>query len=263
MTGCATATFPDAGARGSSTTYVVDSSGYHFSKPAIDYVRNVDGVAAPIAWGRYVVNRAGGSAESSGAREVTASEVASFRSARMRMIPIVAPNQKELAGSFDDGKTLASEAVSILSGVITGFGNPQVFQEVLVYLDVEGDTHPIAREFLEGWCAGIRAAKVGNVSFQPALYTNGGLGGKEVRQVIASNMEGCQLKGLWLANYLKKRDRPERWKNFAESKENNLPRIPDAIPIYLWQYFPSGKLDWNMVNPDLEANLKSLSLALW
>jgi hypothetical protein len=256
-------TFPEVSSRSASPAYVIDSSVYHFSAMTLAAVTAAHGDVAPGGWARYIINRAGVNPERTESREMTASEANLFRINKMRLVPIVAPDQGRLSGAFGDGYSLALETVAVLNGIIEGFGSKAAAQEVLVFLDVEGDRYPLSEPFLLGWCSGVRKGSTSRIVFLPAVYTNAGVSAGRVRQIIASAHHRCQLSGLWLASYLGTPEMPPKWRDMYQDMEQHLTPIPRDIPIYMWQYFGGPVVGWSMVNPDLLREFELRTLSLW
>jgi hypothetical protein len=242
---------------------MVDTSSYHFTASELSLITTQQTGSPPQAWGRYIINRAGKNPEMTGSRELTAAELYYLRQNKISLIPLVAPSQTDLAGSYADGVALAKEAVAVLTGSILGFRLNEVSMQVLVFLDVENDSHPLSTDYLVGWCKGLNEAATSTTRFLPAVYTNGGISAQGIRKTLVAANGQCSLRGLWLASYRQSTALPNTWRDMRRDNQKRLTPLPDDIPIYLWQFSPSRRTDWNVVNPDLVPQLRSRSIQLW
>lgn len=263
--GCTTVEFPRSSVETldlSSAAYSVDSSYAHVTTGLASEVNTRMSGAGPAAWGRYLINEAGSRSDRNGFKELTVSELAHLRQLSIPLLPIVAPRQGDLRGSVEDGQQLARRAGSILDVFASASRSGQ---QILVFLDVEGDASPVSPEFLTGWCKGISSYhSVVGATLLPAVYTNAGLAASGVRRVITSVHENCQIKALWLAHYRTSPALPDAWEDMYVDSKRRLPVLPESIPILLWQYYAGENepIDISMVNPAFRDSLVSQAMRL-
>lgn len=262
LSACRTVTFPELspaptfGQTGpepaSEFLYIVDSSYFHISDAALKAIVSEQQATSPKAWGRYLLNRAGGG----GAKDFTFAELAAAANARVALVPLIMPAQGDLKGNYAEGASLAVEAMGLVAALTKSERFIAPSGQVLVFLDIEGDSNPVSDDFLTGWCVSLRNYdRAGLPRMLPAIYTNAGAAAVDVRRALIRTESTCAIEGLWLANYARSAGlRPTAWQDMYIDTKKILPAIPPQIPIYLWQYSERGvqaKIDYSMVNPAL------------
>jgi hypothetical protein len=269
LAGCRTVSFPESSIEPldlQPKLYLVDSSYSHFHPSLADSVATLQQGSRPLAWGRYLINQAGSDSQKNSYKELTLAEVAELQRLRIPLVPIVAPNQRVLSGTRAAGQALATRSTSILESLLARAPPRDEGTGVLIFLDVEGDSHPISDEFLIGWCQTLSAYRSkSGFTFLPAIYTNAGLSATGVRKTIIRTSSTCPVKGLWLAQYTSSAAIPEVWKDMRTDTRRRLPPIPEDIPIYLWQYYPGSggaAVDYSLVNPDLATEFSRSMIVL-
>jgi hypothetical protein len=266
LSGCGTVVFKSAAVGPESAErqpYIVDSSYYHIGDRAASAAKIEHEGELPIAWGRYIYNEAGSDYQRNGFKELTVSEIVNLGQSGEALVPIVAPDQTSLRGTFEDGSSLAYRSAAAIVGLLRMQDRTVSGKQVLVFLDVESDKYPISDEFLLGWGKGLKEASQDGVKLLPGIYTNGGLAAKGVRLTLARVGTEAGVRGLWLAHYTSSPEVPKAWPDMRTDVKKLLPPIPDEIPIVLWQYYSrpkSPELDYSMVNPGIAGTLDEMLL---
>jgi len=259
LSACTTVQFPTEGFRSNLTSFVVDSSSRHVDQVILTQAETHLTEGNLVAWGRYVINRASRNVELSGSREITTIEANFARDAHIHLVPIVTPDQRDLKLNESEGFALGHEVAEALSRTKQGFAAAAEKQELLVFLDVEGDANPVTPEYLIGWCRGLSDYPATSLHLLPGIYTNASAA--LVRRAIIDSSQTCRVAGLWFANYVTPgATPPPAWKNFNVDTKRKLPEIPETIPIYLWQYSSGRVLDFSAVNPALSEEFLSKTL---
>lgn len=239
--------------------YVVDTSYRYLDDTTLVAAESAHNGNRPAAWGRYIINRAGSGPTRTVLKELRIAELASLREASLPLVPIVIPDQKDLAGTESMGNALAIDSAKLIEAIL---GRTAEKPMVLVFLDVEPNQR-VAADYLKGWCIGLRDYSSPRVKLLPGVYANGSIGGRDARQAINAIRQDCAIEGIWFANYVRSSVLPRIWRDMSKDNLNDLATI-DGIPVYLWQYHEhtSAQMDFNLINPMLADAFMHLTIKL-
>lgn len=241
-------------------SFVVDTSYRYVDADSVSAAAEPNPAGTLLGWGRYLTNKEGGDPSHTVLKDLQVIELSFLGSARVPMIPLYMPPQRDLAGSEAMGLAAAHEAAGLVQ---IATAPRRTRSSVIVFLDIEPNW-PVSSDYLLGWCRGLRDYKNTGLALLPAVYANGSAGGQPARRAVNAIRTQCEIQGLWYARYVASEALPHEWPDFNSSLKGQLEPVP-GMPVYLWQYFldKQRQMDLDLVNPGLANALLDLTIKSW